>query len=95
MKDGDAIEEEEAPGIFESALTELLAAGVTADVRALVQKFEDDPSHLVEVCGRLPTTVLEPLPKFDVERDCRRALRNPALSEALRWRSLHFLTSTR
>ena len=93
MEGGDAIEEEEAPAMFECALAELLAEGVAADVGPLVQKFKDDPASLEEAYKKLPTTVLEPyLPAYDVARDDR--LRNAALSEALRefkeslpWRS--------
>ena len=51
-------EEEEGPkGIFECALAELLAAGVGADVRPLLQEFTDTPAALAKAYQLLPPTV--------------------------------------
>ena len=52
---------EEAPGIYECALAELLAAGVGADVRPLLQEFMDRPAALAEAYQLLPPTVREQL----------------------------------
>ena len=77
---------EEAPGIYECALAELLAAGVGEDVRPQLQKFMDRPAALAEAYQLLPPTVREQLnstlPAGDAARDD--GLRNPALSEARR-----------
>ena len=81
----DSSEEEEAPPIFDGALAVLLAAGVGADVRPLLQKFKDTPRALAEAYQLLPPTVREQLnrtlPAGDAARDD--GLRNPALYEAV------------
>ena len=77
---------EEAPGIYECALAELLAAGVGADVRPLLQEFTDTPAALAKAYQLLPPTVQgrldRTLPADDAARE--HELRHPALSEALR-----------
>ena len=40
--------------VFECALAELLTAGIAADVRPLVQKFQKTPAAFAEVFALLP-----------------------------------------
>ena len=88
MDYGSSSEEEEAAPkpIFECALAELLGAGVTADVRGQMQKFEDTHAAVAEAYARLPPTQQEQLKGWLPEGDAARVdgLRNPQLSEALR-----------
>ena len=78
--------EEEAPGIYECALAELLAAGIAADVRPLLQEFMSMPAALAEAYQLLPPAVQEQLNGMLPAGDAARGdgLRNPALTEALR-----------
>ena len=71
--------------IFECALAELLAAGVAADMRPLVQKFQDDPAAFAAAFTLLPPKVQEELggkflPAGDAARDD--GLRHAQLSDA-------------
>ena len=49
------------PALFECALAELLHAGVAADMRPLVQKFQDDPAAVAAAFTLLPPKVQEEL----------------------------------
>ena len=88
--DSSSSEEEEAPPNFECALAELLAAGLGADVRPLLQEcleeFSDAPESWSQAYKKLPPTEQEQLHRFLPAGDATRTdgLRNPALTEALR-----------
>ena len=77
--------DETKDAVFECALAELLTAGIAADVRPLVQKFQKTPAAFAEVFARLPPSMKEELgagwlPAGDAAREG--GLQNPQLAEA-------------
>ena len=64
--------EEEAPGIYECALAELLAEGVATDVRPLLQKFQKAPAAVAEAFALLKTVQLVRLEPETGRRRTRR-----------------------
>ena len=57
----DEAPDETKDAVFECALTEFLTAGIAADVRPLVQKFQTTPAAFAEVFARLPPSMKKEL----------------------------------